>query len=93
MKDTIKAINGYSVRYAKNKRTNEEVAVLYDGMACIMIAKKCSFSDYCENEKQNEMFEFMEKFTTRNGNEFIYWVDKETGEDFLTKITGENYEN
>ena len=90
MKDTIKSTNGgYSVRYGERKTTKEKVVMLYDGMERIMVAKLRSIEDYNEEEQYNECFMFFEKFTTRQGNEFIYWTDTETGEDYLTKITVE----
>ena len=44
--------------------------------------------DYIEEvvNGNNECAVKFEVFTTRKGNQFIYWGDTETGEDFITKV-------
>lgn len=90
MKDTIKAENGYRVVYLRNKETKEKTgfAKVYDGNNCLMIAEIRSYEDY-EDEvinQNNEMATLYEVFTTTKENQFLYWRDIETDEDFITKI-------
>ena len=89
MKDTIQSTNGgYSIRYAKKTNDNKNTyAKVYDGMQLLFIAKMRTKEDYEDEKRQNECFVFFEKFTTRRGNEFIYWHDYEINQDYLTKIT------
>lgn len=91
MKDTIKAKIGYRVKYLHHKETQEPTgfANVYDGgKEKIYRAKMRTFEDYEDEvlQENNECARLMEIFTTEKGNQFIYWVDFETGEDFLTKI-------
>lgn len=90
MKDTIKAKIGYIVKYLYNKETKERTgfANVYDGEEKLYRAEMRTFEDYKDEVLQgnNECAGLMEIFTTEKGNQFIYWVDFETGEDFLTKI-------
>lgn len=88
MKDTIKSTNGgYSIRYCKKYGDDKNTyAKVYDGMQLLFIAQMRSKNDYLEEKQFNECFEFFEKFTTRKGNEFIYWHDYEINQDYLTKV-------
>lgn len=90
MKDTIKADNGYIVKYLQNKKTKERTgfANVYDGEKHLFTAEMRTYEDYKDEVLQgnNECAGIMEIFTTKKGNQFIYWVDYETNEDFLTKI-------
>lgn len=90
MKDTIKAVNGYSVKYAFLKcaiasHTNK-VAILFDGEKQITAGEVKTFEEYKDEKENNECFVFYEKFTTAKGNEFIYWGDTEFGLEYFTKI-------
>ena len=88
MKDTIKAKEGYWIgtnnmlkyNYGPNAR-----AVL-DGEKLIMICEMTSLEEYKANKEENECFVLQEVFTTRDKNQFVYWSDGETGEDFITKL-------
>lgn len=90
MKDTIKAKCGYQVKYLYNKTTKERTgfANVYDGQEKLYRAEIRSYEDYKDEvlQKNNECAVFMEIFTTEKGNQFIYWADYETNENFLTKI-------
>ncbi len=90
MKDTIKAKIGYKVKYLQNKETKEKTgfANVYDGEVKLYKAEMRTYEDYKDEvlQKNNECAVFMEIFTTEKGNQFIYWADIETNEDFLTKI-------
>lgn len=90
MRDTIKAMYGYSVRYAFQKCAiashTDKVAILYDGERQITAGQYRTWEDYTEEKENNECFIFYEKFTTAKGNEFIYWGDTEFGFEYFTKI-------
>ena len=89
MKDTIKAKEGYWI--GKNQMLSynygENARAVLDGQKVVMICTMTSLEEYQENREQNECFMQCEVFTTRDGNQFIYWTDIETGEDFITKIS------
>ena len=89
MKNTIKAKDGYVVRHTRyplNPR-GDKVYVL-DGEHLLFKAKERSMDDYIDEYKDgnNECAVKYEVFTTVKGNQFIYWGDTETGEDFITKV-------
>lgn len=89
MKDTIKANVGYTVKHFTlplNPR-GDKVCVM-DGIHCILKAQERSMEDYIDEYKNgnNECAVKFEVFTTIKGNQFIYWGDLETGEDFVTKV-------
>lgn len=94
MKDTIKAKNGYTVKQCikKGQANTQSIPIygkVFDGDKLLFIAQYRSLDDYndeCKN-KSNECAVKYEIFTTVKGNQFIYWGDEETGEDFLTKVT------
>ncbi len=90
MKDTIKAKCGYKVKYIQYKETKEQTgfANVYDGEKRLFTAEIRSYEDYKDEvlQENNECAGLMEIFTTEKGNQFIYWADFETNEDFLTKI-------
>ena len=89
MKDTIKAVKGYNLFALKDPDNGERVKgkrLLRDGEQGIMIASIMKLTDMEAEREVNECWNFCEKFTTESGNEFIYWNDTETGEDFLTKV-------
>lgn len=89
MKNTIKAKNGYRVKKAKNIRTGEEVCAILDGVDILFVAYERTYDDYKEEERNNEMFNRCEIFTTVKGNQFIYWRDEELDADYVTKLTNE----
>lgn len=84
MRDTIKADYGYSVRYCADGKHCK----LYDGDRLVMSAELRTKEDYDDEvlNDGNEMAVKFEVFTTAKGNQFIYWGDLETDEDFLTKL-------
>lgn len=86
MRNTIKAKEGYICRKIRNKITSEERYVVYDGSKFVMEACSADYDTYLYNYSYNEEFCLFEVFTTVKGNQFIYWYDKETLEDFLTKV-------
>ena len=85
MKDTIKANVGYKIR--QNKYDNS-VKYVYDGEKYLFEAVQRSWDDYTDEcvNGSNEMALQQEVFTTVKGNQFIYWIDLETDEDFVTKV-------
>ena len=88
MKDTIKAKVCYWIGNSKAVREEhgEDARALLDGQDVVMICRKKSLEEYDYNKRENECFEKCEVFTTRKGNQFIYWRDNELGEDYITKI-------
>lgn len=97
--DTIKAKKFYRVCNLKKEGqmwgqasfwfTEEEaqhLCMVLDGDEPIMVACLRSFDDYTAELKGNECFHFCERFTTRKGNQFIYWRDEETDTDYITKV-------
>lgn len=90
MKDTIKAKIGYKVKYLRHKSTQEPTgfANVYDSEEKLFRAEMRTFEDYEDEvlQENNECARLLEIFTTEKGNQFIYWVDVETGENFLTKV-------
>ena len=86
MKDTIKAKFGYHVRKVRNIITGDEAYRIDDGNNPIFVAKRTDMDTYQYNKCENEMFQLCEVFTTLKGNQFIYWRDNETDEDFVTKV-------
>ena len=88
MKNTIKAKTGYSVHILVNKKTKKPngFCYLYDGEKELFRAELRSYADYLDEKEQNECFCKCEVFTTIKGNQYIYWIDTETQEDYLTKV-------
>ena len=89
MRNTIKAKDGYRVVKVKNIITGEEEYRIDDGCNPLVVAQMRSYEDYKDEERQNEMFRRCEVFTTVDGNQFIYWRDEETDEDYITKVSRE----
>ena len=85
MKNTIKAKNGYTVKQLKS---NPNTVRLYDGDNFIFDGTLRTYEDYIEEcvNGGDETAVKCEVFTTIKGNQFIYWISKEYGEDYLTKI-------
>ena len=81
-KDTIKAKEGYKVRFPKNKN----VKYLFDGENLIMIAEVMELNEFEEELIENEGFWVCEVFTTLKGNKYIYCRDEEADIDYLVKV-------
>lgn len=90
MKDTIKAKYGYTVTKVINIITGKTAYMIRDGSKGLFVAQKVNEEDYKEEKEQNEAYYFCEKFTTIEGDQFIYWRDNELNEDYITKITSKN---
>lgn len=86
MRNTIKSRDGYRVRKVVNIVTGEEAVCVYDGRNPLFVARKRSYADYKDDERNNEAFRRCEVFTTVKGNQFIYWRDEEIDEDYITKV-------
>lgn len=99
MKDTIKAKTEYRVitpekggelwhmaTWPFDETDADMVRVLADGEHIVMFALLVSYDEYMYNKKMNECFNLCEVFTTRKGNQYIYWRDEELNEDYLTRI-------
>lgn len=86
MRNTIKAKEGYKVKKVQNIETGEYKFCVMDGRQKLFIAEKVGFEEYLYNKQNNECFRKCEVFTTVKGNQFIYWMDTETIEDFITKV-------
>lgn len=97
MKDTIKAKVGYRVLTPRpgfplydmatfnfDEVDAPNVRVVTDGEEVIMFAILTPYDDYLEERKQNETFNLCEVFTTRKGNQYVYWRNEEYGEDHIT---------
>lgn len=89
MKDTIKAKDGYRIVKVKNIITGEEGWRIDDGCTPLFVAQKRTYEDYQDEKRQNECFNQCEVFTTRKGNQFIYWRDEEIDTDFITRVPKE----
>lgn len=91
MIDTIKArsAQGYWVMLERNPLNGETTGYyLYDGGRFIMYARYASWDEYNQDILSfgNECAHFCEAFTTRKGNQFIYWRDEEIDAVYLTKV-------
>ena len=86
MRNTIKAKNGYRVKKVKNIITGEVARAILDGDDILFVAVERTYDDYKEEERDNEMFNRCEIFTTVQGNQYIYWRDEELDADYVTKI-------
>lgn len=95
MKDTVKAKNYYRVlKYSESSesvkgKSNKELGVLLlDGDVILFSARLRPMEDFFYEvvEGNNEHAYYHDVFTTRKGNQFIYWEDKKTLEDFLTRV-------
>ena len=85
MRNTIKAKVGYVI-WSKKSKPNK--VIVCDGDDVLFEGERRSWEDY-KNEVLdygNEMAHKVEVFTTVKGNQFIYWRDEETDEDFITKV-------
>lgn len=83
MKVTIKAKDGYKVIHEKNDKNNISV---FDGEEILFNGRLRTREDFEDEVKNgnNEMTLEMEVFITKKGDKFVYMVDLETGEDFIT---------
>ena len=99
MKNTIKAKTGYRVitprkgfplydmaTYPFDEVDADSVRVVADGDDVIMFALLTPYSEYLGEKESNECFHLCEVFTTRKGNQYIYWRDEEWGEDHITRV-------
>lgn len=86
MKDTITPKEFYSVKLVRNLITGEELRRIDDGVNPLFVAKERTMDEYLDESFNNECFERMEVFTTRKGNQFIYWRDNEIDADYITKV-------
>ena len=86
MKNTIKAKMYYRIVKVKNIITGEEGYRVDDGYEPLFVAEMRSYDDFLDEQEQNEMFNLCEVFTTRLGNQFIYWRDEEIDADYITKV-------
>lgn len=85
MKDTIKANDFYHVHNRVNVK-GLPVAEVFDGDKFLFEAERKFYSDYKDEKDGNECFVFHEVFTTRKGNQFIYWGDTELDADYISLI-------
>ena len=85
MRNTIKAKVGYVVWHRKN---NPDKITVCDGDDILFKGEQRSWEDYKDEvlDEGNEMAHKCEVFTTVKGNQFIYWRDEESDEDFITKV-------
>lgn len=91
MRDSIKArsAQGYAMIRECNPISGETTGYyLYDGEQFIMYARYASWDEYNHDVLSfgNECAHFCEAFTTREGNQFIYWRDEEIDADYLTRV-------
>ena len=86
MRNTINAREFYQVTKGRHKVTNEVLYGVYDGEQLLFAAERRSYEDYLDEKEGNEMFHLCEVFTTKKGNQFIYWRDEEIDKDFLNNI-------
>ena len=82
--DTIRAKEGYKIRFPKNKLKNE--SYLFDGENFIMIAEVMELNEFENELSENECFGVCEVFTTLIGNKYIYCRDEEADIDYLVKV-------
>ena len=85
MRNTIKAKVGYVIWY---RRKEPNKVIICDGDDVLFRGERRSWEDYKEEvlDDGNEMAHKVEVFTTVKGNQFIYWRDEESDEDFITKV-------
>lgn len=83
-KDTIRAKEGYKIRFSKNKLKN--VKYLFDGENLIMIAEVMELNEFEKELSENECFGVCEVFTTLKGNKYIYCRDEEADIDYLVEV-------
>ena len=85
MKNTITAKTAYKVFHSKIDPCNIRV---YDGKELLFDGEERSWDDYIDEcvKNNNDMALKMDVFTTDRGNQFVYWIDLETGEDFVSRV-------
>lgn len=97
-KETIKASESYRIFKIKDNPTittnlahlllnDLQDVFLVDGKTFLMFAELKSFEDFKDEylNANNEAASLEEMFITRKGTKFIYWKNRDTGEDYLTK--------
>ena len=100
MNNTITAKQGYRVCTLKegtdlyelasfnfDETDMKNVKVVADGTSLVMFALLVPYKDYLEEREENECFNLCEVFTTRKGNQYVYWRDEEIDLDCITKIS------
>ena len=85
MRNTMKSVNGYKV-YRVHDYNGNEFLKLKDGDEILAYAEERTIDDYEWEKEDNEMFCKVGVLTTTKGNQFIWWCDRETEEDYLTKV-------
>lgn len=85
MKDTVTAKTAYKVFHSKTNPCNIRVR---DGQDILFDGVERTWDDYIDEcvKGNNEMALQMDVFTTDRGNQFVYWIDLETGEDFISRV-------
>ena len=85
MRNTIKAKVGYVIWHYASEPNK---LIVCDGDDVLFEGEHRSWEDYKEEvlEGGNEMAHKVEVFTIMKGNQFIYWRDEESDEDFITKV-------
>lgn len=85
MRNTIKAKVGYVIWHYASEPNK---LIVCDGDDVLFEGEHRSWEDYKEEvlKGRNEMAHKVEVFTTMKGNQFIYWRDEESDEDFITKV-------
>lgn len=85
MRNTIKAKVGYVIWHYASEPNK---LIVCDGDDVLFEGEYRSWEDYKEEvlDEGNEMAHKVEVFTTVKGNQFIYWRDEESDEDFITKV-------
>lgn len=83
MHDTVKARYEFHV-HRHMIDTDANYWILYDGPEPLFVAQRRSYEDFCEKFDFNEETHTVEVFTTRKGNQFIYWYDAKIGADCLS---------
>ena len=85
MRNTIKAKVGYVIWHYASEPNK---LIVCDGDDVLFEGERRSWEDYKEEvlDEGNEMAHKVEVFTTVKGNQFIYWRDEESNEDFITKV-------
>lgn len=90
MKNTMKAKSAFRVGdFYTNEAEGVKVVCVYDGPKCVIIADIRSMKDYTDEvvNEGNECAARYGVFKSIDCEQYIYWGDRETGEDYLTKVT------
>lgn len=85
MKNTMKAKFVFRVGVLCDDE-GAKLLCVYDGHKQITIAEERTMKDYID-EILNECAARYGVFKSIDGQQYIYWGNRETGEDYLTKVT------